>query len=70
MVVSISIRNEIIHYFTHSNKLTMSISCDFIFSCTKGKTTAAISFEVLYASILASERKGEGFKEMLQKLKD
>jgi len=50
--------------------LTMSISCDFIFSCTKGKTTAAISFEVLYASILASERKGEGFKEMLQKLKD
>ena len=65
MVVSISIRNEIIQQL-----LTMSISCDFIFSCTKGKTTAAISFEVLYASILASERKGEGFKEMLQKLKD
>ena len=48
----------------------MSISCDFIFSCTKGSVTAAESFEVLHFSILLSEKKGADFEETLQELKD
>ena len=69
-LVSISIRNVIIHYFTHAKLLTMPISCDFIISRTKGSVTATESFEVLYASILQSESKGADFNVMLQKLKD
>ena len=48
----------------------MSISCDFIFSCTKGKTKAGESFEVLHASIKKSESKGVDFKVRLQEWKD
>ena len=48
----------------------MSIFCNIIFSCTKGKITAAMSFEVLHASIKASESRGGDFEETLQELKD
>ena len=69
-VVSISIRNVVIHYFTHAKSLTMSIFCNIIFSCTKGSVTAEESFEVLHFSILLSEKKGADFEETLQELKD
>jgi hypothetical protein len=48
----------------------MPISCDFIISRTKGKVTAADSFEVLHASIKDSENQGADFEETLQELKD
>jgi uncharacterized protein YfaQ (DUF2300 family) len=48
----------------------MSIFCNIIFSCTKGSVTAAESFEVLDASIKASESKGADFEETLQELKE
>ncbi len=69
-MVSISIRNVVIHYFTHAKLLTMSIFCNIIFSCTKGSVTAEESFEVLHFSILQSEKKGADFEETLQELKD
>ena len=69
-VVSISIRNVVIHYFTHAKSLTMSIFCNIIFSCTKGSVTAEESFEVLLFSILQSEKKGGDFEETLQELKE
>jgi len=46
--------------------LTMSICCDFIISCTKGKTKAEESFDVLNGCFLQSERKGADFKVRLQ----
>ena len=69
-MVSISIRNVVIHYFTHAKLLTMSIFCNIIFSCTKGSVTAEESFEVLLFSILQSEKRGGDFEETLQELKD
>ena len=48
----------------------MPISCDFIISRTKGKVTAADSFEVLHASIKDSENQGADFEETLQELKE
>ena len=48
----------------------MPISCDFIISRTKGKVTAADSFEVLHASIIQSENQGADFEETLQELKE
>ena len=69
-MVSITIRNVVIHYFTHTKLLTMSIFCNIIFSCTKGSVTAVESFEVLHKSIKASESRGGDFEETLQELKD
>ena len=53
-----------------TNYSLCQISCDFIFSCTKGKTTAAESFEVLYGSFLRSESLAADFEETIQELKD
>ncbi len=69
-MVCISIRNVVIHYFTHAKLLTMSIFCNIIFSCTKGSATAAESFEVLHNFIIQSEKRGGDFEETLQELKD
>ena len=68
-VVSMFIRNEVIHSFSHAKLLTMSISCDFIFSYTKG-ITAAMSFDLLMSSIQRSENSGVNFKVRLQELID
>ena len=71
MVVSISIRNKVIHYFTHSNNYSLCQSLVTSSShAQKGKTTTAESFNTLKGTILQSENKGGDFEVRLQELID